>query len=152
MPSETIRTISPATHQVILERPAATFQDAERMAKASSEIFKTWRKTPLSQRKDIVRKGLAIVQGRKEALGRELTTQMGRPIAYSVKEIETMQLRADYLLDTVDEALSDLPGREESGFQRWVQREPFGPTLIVFAWNVSIPSNEPLLHRRSRLS
>ncbi|ETN45932.1 uncharacterized protein HMPREF1541_00114 [Cyphellophora europaea CBS 101466] len=135
MVNETIRTISPATQEVVVERLAATFQDAERMAKASSEAFKSWRKTPLSQRKDIVRKALTIVQARKEALGRELTTQMGRPIAYSVKEIETMQLRADYLLDIADDSLCDLPGRQENGFERWVQREAVGPTLIVFAWN-----------------
>ena len=63
---------------------------------------------------------------------------MGRPIAYSAKEIETMQKRADYLLETAEEALADIPAREEAGFKRWVSKEARGPTLVVFAWNVSL--------------
>ncbi|KAF2163486.1 hypothetical protein M409DRAFT_26098 [Zasmidium cellare ATCC 36951] len=117
----TISTISPATNKVVLETPETTPEDAAAIAVNSAQ--------------SVITKALTLVQKRKEELGRELTAQMGRPIAYSKKKIETMQKRADYLLQTIDAALEAVPGVKEDGFERWVQKEPIGPTLLIFAWN-----------------
>lgn len=92
---------------------------------------------PFDERRKIVIKALEIIQERKGQLGEELTLQMGRPIAYGAKEIETLQKRADYLLKIAEESLKPIPGCPEAGFQRWVEKDPIGPTLIIFAWNVS---------------
>jgi acyl-CoA reductase-like NAD-dependent aldehyde dehydrogenase len=135
---ETIRTISPVNHQVVFEGKGTSLEEASHIVKASKDAFLQWKKVPLVERSAIVQRGLALIQERKEQLGLELTTQMGRPIAYSVKEIETMQKRADYLLKTAEESLRAIPGEQEAGFRRWVKKEPVGPTLVVFAWNVSI--------------
>ena len=139
MAQEIIRTVSPATGKVILERPGTSLAQAQQIARSSEEAFLQWKSTDLASRKSIVAAGLAIIQQRKEELGRELTAQMGRPIAYSAKEIETMQKRADYLMEIAEEALQTIPGRQEEGFKRFIKKEPVGPTLIVFAWNVSLP-------------
>ncbi|KAH8893988.1 aldehyde dehydrogenase [Thozetella sp. PMI_491] len=133
--SATIKTISPSTNEVVIERPAATLEEAKAAAQRSQAAFESWRKVPLEQRKAVVIKALALIQERKMPLGKELSEQMGRPIAYSHKEIETMQKRADYLLDIAEEALAPLPGRPEAGFRRQIKKIPVGPTLIVFAWN-----------------
>ncbi|KAK7226742.1 hypothetical protein V2G26_014745 [Clonostachys chloroleuca] len=135
MSSATIKTISPSTNEVVCERPATTIQDARKAAQQSKTAFESWRHVPLAQRKVIVEKALALIQERRFDLGRELSQQMGRPISFSHKEIETMQKRADYLLDLAEEALSPLPGRPEAGFKREVKKIPVGPVLIVFAWN-----------------
>ncbi|KAF2008966.1 aldehyde dehydrogenase [Aaosphaeria arxii CBS 175.79] len=135
MSLETIRTISPVTGEVLLEQPGTTLEQARKITKRSKEAFAQWKSTDLATRKSIVSAGLSLIQKRKEELGRELSSQMGRPIAYSAKEIETMQKRADYLLEIADEALKPIPGKEESGFKRCVKKEPVGPVLIVFAWN-----------------
>ncbi|KAI1018674.1 hypothetical protein LB503_005513, partial [Fusarium chuoi] len=97
--------------------------------------FQSFRKLELAQRRAIVEKGLAGIQERKFELGRELAEHMGRPVAASHKEIETMQKRADYLLDIAGEALESLPGLPEKGLRREIKKIPVGPTLIVFAWN-----------------
>lgn len=135
--STAIKTISPSTNQVVCERPATTIEEAHQVAKRSQDAFQSFRKLSLAERRAIVVKALALIQERKMDLGRELSTQMGRPIAYSHKEIETMQKRADYLLDIAEEALKDIPGRPENGFKRFIKKIPVGPTLIIFAWNVS---------------
>jgi acyl-CoA reductase-like NAD-dependent aldehyde dehydrogenase len=136
MGSETISTISPATNKVILECPGTSIEEATRRAKIAEKAYRSWRHTSLSHRRAVVEKALALVQERKVTLGEELTMQMGRPIAYSVKEIETMQKRATYLLQTAEEALADLPGIPEEGFTRYIRKDPVGPVLVVFAWNV----------------
>lgn len=134
----TIKTISPTTNKVICERPETTLDEARDIARRSKAAFQSYHKLPLADRRAIVTKALAIIQDRKMELGRELTEQIGRPIAFSHKEIETMQKRADYLLEIAEESLASLPGRiKEAGFKREIKKIPVGPTLIVFAWNVS---------------
>ncbi|EXJ85262.1 NAD-dependent aldehyde dehydrogenase [Capronia epimyces CBS 606.96] len=133
--AEVIRTISPATQQVVAEVQGTSLKEASQIVQASQDAFLGWKRVPLAERTSIIRKGLGLIQQRKEQLGYELTTQMGRPVAYSGKEIETMGKRADYLFRTAEEALREIPGEQEAGFRRWVKKEPVGPTLVVFAWN-----------------
>lgn len=136
MPVSTIRTISPSTNKVVCEVPETSLADARSIAKASEEAFLKWRLSSLETRRVVIERALAIIQERKMDLGRELSEQMGRPVAYSHKEIETMQKRADYLLETAADSLADIPGREEAGFKRTVKKAPVGPVLVCFAWNV----------------
>lgn len=111
--SATIKTISPSTNRVVCERAATSLHEAKEIAKQSNAAFKSFSRVPLHKRREIAVKALAIVQERKMELGRELSEQMGRPISFSHKEIETMQKRADYLLEIAEEALSPIPGRPE---------------------------------------
>ncbi|OAA64733.1 Aldehyde/histidinol dehydrogenase [Niveomyces insectorum RCEF 264] len=135
MSQPTIQTISPSTNKVVCEVPVTSIAEAREIAKASENAFASWRALPLAERKAVVVHALALIRDRKMELGRELSEQMGRPVAFSHKEIETMQKRADYLLDTAEEALRDIPGRAEAGFKRWIKKVPVGPVLVVFAWN-----------------
>lgn len=138
MATNTIRTISPSTNQVVCECASTTLDEARQIAGTSYDAFLSFRAMSLNERMDIVKRALQIIQDRKIELGKELTMQMGRPIAYSHKEIETMQKRADYLMDIAAEALAEIPGKPEEGFRRWIKKEPVGPTLVIFAWNVRI--------------
>lgn len=131
-----IRTLSPSTNKVIFEHPGTSLDEARKVAQASNDAFQSFKHLSLEQRKSIVIKALDLIESSKDQLCHELTTQMGRPIAYCAKEIDTMRKRADYLLDIVEDSLKELPGRAETGFRRSVKKEPVGPVLISAAWNV----------------
>jgi acyl-CoA reductase-like NAD-dependent aldehyde dehydrogenase len=135
--SNQIRTICPSTHEVIFDQPGTSLEEAIKVAAASKQAFESYRTSSLEDRKSIVKRALDIIEQRRDDLARELTTQMGRPIRYCASEVNTMRLRAEYLMDIAEESLSDLPGRPEAGFRRTVKRVPVGPVLIVGAWNVS---------------
>jgi acyl-CoA reductase-like NAD-dependent aldehyde dehydrogenase len=137
MAQTTIKTVSPATNEIIFETPETTLNEARQIVKASWEAFSSFSATKLAERTVIVSRALGLIQERKMELGRELSEQMGRPVAFSHKEIETMQKRADYLISIAEESLDSIPGRAEDGFQRWIEKVPVGPVLVVFAWNVS---------------
>jgi acyl-CoA reductase-like NAD-dependent aldehyde dehydrogenase len=93
----------------------------------------------------VVTRALNLLSQRKDVLAKELTEQMGRPIAYSGTEIDTAVKRGHYLNRIAGEVLSeDVPGDVEEGFRRFIRREPVGVVLIIFAWNVSQYST-PLL-------
>jgi len=136
MSVETITTISPTTNEPILARNGISPQDLEQLPNIATEAFATWRKTTLQQRKDIIKKALSILDGKNDELAPELTVQMGRPIAYTPKEVTTAIKRAEYLLKISDDVLQDTPGEAEKGFKRFIRKVPVGPVLIIFAWNV----------------
>lgn len=135
MSVEVIKTISPNTNEVVITRNGASAADLELLPKVATEAFLEFRKTTLKERQDIVRKFLDALDKHKDDLALELTTQMGRPIAYTAKEVTTAIKRAEYLLKLSNEVLQDVEGEAEKGFKRFIRRVPVGPVLIIFAWN-----------------
>lgn len=136
MSVEVITTISPTTDEPILTRNGISPEELEQLPEVATKAFESWRTTKLSQRQDIIKKALKILDHKKDELANELTVQMGRPIAYTAKEIATAIKRAEYLLSISDDFLKDTPGEAEKGFRRFIRKVPVGPVLIIFAWNV----------------
>ena len=136
--TEKLVTISPSANKPVLERNGLSDAELAQLPDIASEAFKTWRKTTLKERQQIVEKALELLGKREDDLAKELTEQMGRPIAYTAIEIKTAVKRGQYLLQISTDALADTPGEAEKGFTRYIRKEPVGPVLIIFAWNVSI--------------
>ena len=135
---EKITTISPATNRPVVTRPGATPDDVKRIPQAAQKAFRTYsQSTTLAQRQQIVTRALEILEKKKDVLSRELTEQMGRPIAYSPVEVSTAIKRSHYLNRISSSVLDEVvPGEEEQGFKRYIKRQPVGVALIIFAWNV----------------
>lgn len=145
-----INTISPTTGEVIASRHSATKDALNTLVQTATQTFETFRKTTLSERKEYVRKALEILDQRKDELAAGITTEMGRPIAYTPSEITTAVKRGHYLLKISDEALADTPGEPEEKFKRYIKKVPVGPVLILFPWNVSLSSYYLMTTTRKR--
>ena len=137
MAVETITTISPSTNKPILTRHGLSPEALLALGDKAQTAFKAFRKShpTLESRQAIVEKALGILESRTEALAAELTEQMGRPIAYTSKEIATALLRARYMLRISSEALAPTPGDQEPNFKRYIEKLPVGVVLVIFAWN-----------------
>ncbi|KAF2083588.1 betaine aldehyde dehydrogenase 2 [Saccharata proteae CBS 121410] len=135
MSVETITTISPITNKPVVTRHGLSDLDIHALPKTANEAFKSWRKTTLSERKAIVKKALEGITAKQDELAKEITEQMGRPIAYTAKEVATAVMRGEYLLKISEEALSDTDGEAEKGFKRYIRKTPVGPVLVLFPWN-----------------
>ncbi|KAF7562502.1 hypothetical protein G7046_g1648 [Stylonectria norvegica] len=135
MSVEVLTTISPSTNEAILTRNGASAADLELLPNVATEAFESFRKTTLKERQEIVKKFLKGLAAKESELGEELTVQMGRPIAYTGKEISTAVARGEYLLKISEDALKDTDGEAEKGFKRFIRKIPVGPVLILFAWN-----------------
>ena len=138
MSLEKITTISPITNKPLLTRNGLSEADVESIPETASAAFASYRQTPLAERKAIVKKALKILSDRQDVLGKEITEQMGRPIAYTAKEVATAVMRGEYLLKISDETLKDTDGEPEKGFKRYIKKVPLGPVLILFPWNVGV--------------
>jgi len=135
MSLEVITTISPNTNEPIITRNGLSDTELQSLPDVATDAFQSFRKTSLAERQSIIKKALKILNDKKDDLALELTTQMGRPIAYTAKEITTAVKRAEYLLKVSDEVLKDTEGEVEKGFKRFIRKVPVGPVLIIFAWN-----------------
>lgn len=147
MSLETITTISPVTNKPILTRNGVSDADLASIPEAAVRAFESYRRTSFADRQKIVKKALTLLGERQDALGKELTEQMGRPIAYTPKEVSTAVLRGQYLLKISEDALKDTEGEAEKGFRRFIKKVPVGPVLILFPWNVRVASNHSTVPR-----
>jgi acyl-CoA reductase-like NAD-dependent aldehyde dehydrogenase len=136
MSVETITTISPVTNKPILTRNGLSDADLLSIPETAARAFESYRRTSLSDRQAVVKKALKLLDERQDALGKELTEQMGRPISYTAKEVTTAVARGEYMLKISEEALKDTEGEAEKGFKRYIKKVPLGPVLILFPWNV----------------
>jgi len=137
MVAEIITTISPTTNKPILTRHGLTPDQILLLASTARQAFKSYRQShpTLESRQKVVSKALDILSQRQDELAKETTEQMGRPIAYTAKEIATAVKRAEYMNRIAPEVLQDTPGEVEAGFKRYLRKEPVGVVLVIFAWN-----------------
>ena len=138
MSVEVLTTISPSTNKPVLTRNGLSEHELALLPQRASEAFNNYRSVSLKERQAIVKKALQLLLDKQDVLSRELTEQMGRPIAYTAKEITTAVLRGQYLLKISEDTFKDTIGEPEKGFKRYIRKVPVGPVLILFAWNVSI--------------
>ena len=147
--TEVLTTISPATNKPLLTRNGLSDTDLALLPETSKKAFQSYGKScPLKKRQEIVGTALDLLSKKQDELAHELTEQMGRPIAYTGKEISTAVARGRYLLKISGEALKDTPGEEEKGFKRFIRKEPLGPVLVIFAWNVGSCFLHRVFHHR----
>ncbi|KAM5457352.1 hypothetical protein MaudCBS49596_000547 [Microsporum audouinii] len=137
MAAETLTTISPITNKPVVTRAGVTADELATLPRTAQDAFRSFsRSTTLGQRQEIVARALGLMAQRKDTLAREVTEQMGRPIAYTGVEITTAIKRGEYLNRVACEALGEpVPGDDEPGFKRYLKKEPLGVVLIIFAWN-----------------
>jgi len=140
--SNTITTISPTTNKPILTRQEPSESEITALPKTALAAYKAFSRTTLKERQAIVGRALDILEKRQDELAKELTDQMGRPIAYAAKEITTAVARGRYLVKISSKALEDTEGEAEKGFKRYIKKVSIGPVLVLFAWNVSTAVKE----------
>ncbi|PGH10845.1 hypothetical protein AJ79_05205 [Helicocarpus griseus UAMH5409] len=139
MSSETLTTISPITNDPIITRPGVSQQKLASLPQKAQNAFRSFsRSTTLAQRQEIVARALGLLGKKKDVLAREVTEQMGRPIAYTGVEIATAIKRGEYLTRISSTVLGEqgtVNAEPEAGFRRYIKKEPVGTVLIIFPWN-----------------
>ena len=88
-------------------------------------------KRTLSDRISVLHGFVDAVTAQKELLAKELSQQMGRPIRYTAGEIGGFEQRAKAMLKMAPDALADIVPPEQTGFRRFVRREPLGVVLVL---------------------
>ncbi|TFH19952.1 MAG: aldehyde dehydrogenase family protein, partial [Myxococcales bacterium] len=86
---------------------------------------------------------IARFEADADRIARDVTRQMGKPVAQARGEVATAIARARAMMSLAEECLADteLPG--PVGFERRIQKVPIGVVLNIAAWNypLLIPVN-----------
>jgi acyl-CoA reductase-like NAD-dependent aldehyde dehydrogenase len=121
---------------VLVERSLASDRDIEAALANAVAAQRKWRQVRVGERVAIVRRMVDWCVAHADPIGKELTQQMGRPIAYTPNEIRRgFQERALYMCSIAEEALADVRVEPKAGFERFIRREPLGVVLVVAPWN-----------------
>jgi acyl-CoA reductase-like NAD-dependent aldehyde dehydrogenase len=130
------RTVSPADGSVVAERPLATSAEIDAVLDRAVAAQRAWRRVPLGERVAVVERLVPWMVARAGDIGRELSRQMGRPIAHAPGEITGgFAERATWLAGAAAGALADTEIEPAPGFRRFIRHEPVGVLLVVAPWN-----------------
>lgn len=95
-----------------------------------------WRTVPLDDRIAICLRMKDWMVANADAIGVEISEEMGRPIAYSPNEIRRgFAERAEHMATIASVCLADLDAGPTEGFRRFIRRDPLGVVLVLAPWN-----------------
>ena len=129
---EIMDVIDPATEEVFAIAPAAGREHLEQAVAAARREFGDWRARSFEERAELIRQYLALLRGRKDALGELLTREQGKPVGQSVAEFERGTALADGMVGIeipVEVLLEDDRRRIELHYR------PLGVVGIITPWN-----------------
>ena len=141
-PASLLKVTNPFDFSVVVEIPYDSPEQIESKIKSASAALGRWRKLSLEDRIPIVEAGLAHLRAAEEEIVRDVTRQMGKPLAQARGELATMFERAAQSIADAPVALSpDILSK--SGLVRRIEHEPLGVVLDIAAWNypLVIPIN-----------
>lgn len=93
---ETIKSIDPATNEIIAEVQTGSVQDLEECIKVSENAFKQWRNLPAPYRGEIVRQIGDELRKYREPLGKLVSLEMGKILAEGIGEVQEFIDICDY--------------------------------------------------------
>ncbi|MEK7286860.1 MAG: aldehyde dehydrogenase family protein [Nitrospirota bacterium] len=130
-----LQIINPYTQKKIASIPYDSKKELQQKIANAADAFQDWQKTPIRRRIAVVKKGLSYFRKNAEAIAREITLQMGKPIGQARGEVNAFFDRAEYMLAIGEETLKpDLLPKKEN-FHRRIEHVPLGVILNIAAWN-----------------
>ncbi len=133
--SRTLRVDDPFTGELACELPLATEAVAMAVVERAAAAQQAWAGVPVRERVELVRRFCDALVARREEVARDISRQMGKPVAEARGEVGTCVARALHLASIAEEALADERLPEKAGFERFIAREPLGVVVDVAPWN-----------------
>jgi succinate-semialdehyde dehydrogenase / glutarate-semialdehyde dehydrogenase len=129
-----IVSINPATGETVRTfEPLDESQVDEKIACAAA-AYETYRLTSFSDRARWLNAAAAILESEKDALGRLMTLEMGKPIAAARAEAAKCALACRYYAEHGERLLADEVVDAGPGLD-YIRYQPIGPVLAVMPWN-----------------
>jgi len=129
-----IATINPATGQVVRTFESLTDAQIEERVERAARTFVEYRNVPFGERARKMHKVAAILEDDKEALGRLMTLEMGKPLKAAVAEAAKCATACRYYAEHAEHFLAD-EVVETSAKRSFIRYLPIGPVLAVMPWN-----------------
>ena len=129
-----LKTINPATGEMLQAFDELTDEQIEERLARAQAAFAVNRRRPFAERARRMREAAAILEREKQAFGRLMTTEMGKPIGAAVAEAEKCALGCRFYADHAERFLAD-EHVELDGRRSFVRYQPIGIVLAIMPWN-----------------
>ncbi len=126
--------INPATGQLLKQLDPLSHPQIESKLARSAAAFAAYRKLPFADRARMMRKAADILERDKEAFGRIMTTEMGKPYRAAVDEAAKCAWVCRYYAENAEQLLADEVVETEASHS-YITYQPLGPILAVMPWN-----------------
>jgi succinate-semialdehyde dehydrogenase / glutarate-semialdehyde dehydrogenase len=129
-----IATINPATGQTIRTFQPLSAEQQEARLQCAAEAYLRHRRTPFAERARLMLKAAEILEAEKEALGRIMVTEMGKPLKAAMEEAVKSAWGCRYYAEHAERFLADEEVKTTAS-RSYVTWQPIGPVLAIMPWN-----------------
>jgi succinate-semialdehyde dehydrogenase/glutarate-semialdehyde dehydrogenase len=129
-----IESINPATGETLQSFHELTDLELEKKIAHAARTFKTYRRSALADRRKWMTRAAEILETEKDAFGRMMTLEMGKPLADAAAEAAKCATACRYYVEHAEAILAD---REITTNARrsYIHFQPVGVVLAVMPWN-----------------
>ncbi len=133
---ESITKTCPANTDHELWRALVDYSHIDRTIESAQKGFESWRKTPLADRINYLKKFQKMAEERKEEIGRAIALETGKPLWESMTEAGAVVAKVNVTLSdslervkdqTISEVLPNIDGH--------ILKKPIGPCLVIGPFN-----------------
>src|SRR5690242_3601882 len=111
---ESIRLVNPATGEDAREVACDSAAELEAKIERAREAQRRWRQRPVRERVALVASAMEPFRAQRETIARDVSLEMGKPIAQARGEVDTLLARTKYMLGIAERELAPehLPAKE----------------------------------------
>jgi len=129
-----IQSVNPATGETIQCYDVLSDDELDAKLACAAEAFAAYRRTTYEERAGWLARAGEILDGEKDAFGRLMTTEMGKPLRAAVAEAEKCAWVCRYYAEHGGRFLADEVVATDAE-RSWIRYDPIGPVLAVMPWN-----------------
>lgn len=133
-PRDSLASVNPATGETLAELAVDSPQRVEEKLERASQAFNLYRRLPIAQRREAMLRAAAILDSEKDAFGRLMTAEMGKPLAAAREEAAKCALGCRYYAEHAERFLADEEVRTNAAHS-FIRYRPLGPVLAIMPWN-----------------
>ena len=134
--------VNPATGQVIAKLPHATAADLNLALSSAQKAFVTWRHSSPLERSRVMRKVAELTRQRANDIGRNITMDMGKPLAEAIGEVTSCAEHAEWNAEECRRIYGRVIPPRLPNVRQMVLREPVGVCAAFSPWN--FPYNQAI--------
>lgn len=127
--------VNPANEDVIGQVPLCSDDDLAEAVDAAERGFEVWKNKTAHERYAIMMKAAAFIEERKEAIGRTLTMENGKPLGEGIPEVQFSADATRWYAEEGKRAYGRIVPARMQNVRQMVLKEPVGPVAAFAAWN-----------------
>jgi succinate-semialdehyde dehydrogenase/glutarate-semialdehyde dehydrogenase len=130
----TLRSVNPATGEMIKEYKEMTPEEVKYIIEKSHEAFLGWREKSFVERAKLLKNAAMILKDKADEYAKLMAQEMGKPIKEGRSEVEKCALVCNYYADNAEKFLQ-IEVIKTDARKSFVNFQPLGVVLAVMPWN-----------------